>query len=73
MSAPSDFKFEVHGFLDSKEAFLRCAIAESLARSRVQPSGYSVAAPLRDVRLAGSLGELLAEQTFTPVASSTEA
>jgi len=52
---PSSFKFEVHHFLDFKEAFLRCSVAESFSRSGIQSLGDPVAVRLGDVGLTRSL------------------
>ena len=62
MNSLFSIKFEVHHFLDSKEAFLRRAVAQSLSRPIVQPSGHSIAVGLCDVCLAGSLWKVLPQQ-----------
>jgi len=60
--AGCNFKFEVHHFLVSKEAFLRCAIAQPFSRPGVQSLGDAVTIGLGDVRLAGPLWKVLPEQ-----------
>ncbi len=64
---PRDFKFEVQHFLVSKEAVLRCAVAQSLSRPGVEFLGDLVAVGLGEF---GS-SELLEHSSLPLVASAS--